>query len=160
MIISSSINFPTVILLPTVCYFFSREATSEKYDPGSLSHIIFLCDLFSFAFIFRFIKPKIQKYLSAIYSYLFYLAFDLSISTNLPHVLFPILRHRTLKGIFVCRGCLRCVAWFSYWFDNLDFIFEGNTYCHCAASSLRLWGNTNVASSDISALEHVLVVQI
>ena len=28
----------------------------------------------------------------------------------------------------VCRGCLHCVAWFSYWFDNLGFISEGNTY--------------------------------
>ena len=37
--------------------------------PGSLSHIICLCDLFSFALIFRSIKPKIQKYLVAIYSY-------------------------------------------------------------------------------------------
>ena len=35
--------------------------------PGSLSHIICLCDLFSFAFIFRSIKPKIQKYLAALY---------------------------------------------------------------------------------------------
>ena len=49
----------------------------------------------------------------------------------------------------MCRGCLRCVAWFSYWFDNLDFISEGNTYRRCAASSLPLWGNTDIASSDI-----------
>ena len=35
--------------------------------PGSLSHIICLCDLFSFAFIFRSIKPKTQKYLATIY---------------------------------------------------------------------------------------------
>ena len=49
----------------------------------------------------------------------------------------------------VCRSCLRCVAWFSYWFDNLGFISEGNTYRRCAASSLPLWGNTDVASSDI-----------
>ena len=49
----------------------------------------------------------------------------------------------------VCRGCLCCVAWFSYWFDNLGFISEGNTYRRCAASSLPLWGNTYVASSDI-----------
>ena len=52
----------------------------------------------------------------------------------------PILRRRTPKGIdnpfnmsgcevllFVCRGCLRCVALFSYCFDNLGFITEGNT---------------------------------
>ena len=71
-------------------------------------------------------------------------------------------RHRYPKGIdnpfntsgceyllFVCRCCLRCVAWFSYWFDNLGFISEGNTYRRCAASSLPLWGNTDVASSDI-----------
>ena len=49
----------------------------------------------------------------------------------------------------MCRGCLRCVAWFSYWFDNLGFISEGNTYRRCVASSLPLWGNTDVASSDI-----------
>ena len=47
--------------------------------PVSLSHIFAFAIYFSFAFIFRSIKPKIQKYLAAIYSYLFYLAFDLSI---------------------------------------------------------------------------------
>ena len=30
--------------------------------------------------------------------------------------------------LFVCRCCLRSVAWFSYWFDNLGLITEGNTY--------------------------------
>ena len=89
------------------------------------------------------------------------MAFDLSIFTTF----FPSntnFWHRYPKGIdnpfntpgcddllSVCRGCLRCVAWFSYWFDNLGFISEGNTYHRCAASSLPLWGNTNVASSDI-----------
>ena len=29
------------------------------------------------------------------------------------------------------------------------FTSEGNTYRHCTASSLPLWGNTDVASSDI-----------
>src|SRR5215216_26047 len=51
--------------------------------------------------------------------------------------------------LFVSRCCLRCVAWFSYWFDNLGLITKGNTYRRCAASSLPLWGNTDVASSDI-----------
>ena len=50
--------------------------------PGSLSHIFAFAIYFSFAFIFRSIKPKIQKYLAAIYSYLFCLAFDLSIYYN------------------------------------------------------------------------------
>ena len=47
--------------------FFSREATSETYGPRVSFHHICLCDLFSLAFIFRSIKPKIQKYLAAIY---------------------------------------------------------------------------------------------
>ena len=51
--------------------------------------------------------------------------------------------------LFVCRGCLCCVAWFSYWFDNFGFISEGNTYRRCAAASLPLWGNTDIASSNI-----------
>ena len=38
--------------------FFSREATSETYSPGSLSHIICLCDLFYLPFIFRSTKLK------------------------------------------------------------------------------------------------------
>ena len=46
-------------------------------------------------------------------------------------------------------GCLRFVAWFSYWFDYLGFFTEGNTYCRCAASSLPLCGNTNVVLADI-----------
>src|SRR5215216_2712229 len=47
--------------------FFSREATSETYGPrvSSLTYLplrsIFLC------FYFRSIKPKIQKYLAALY---------------------------------------------------------------------------------------------
>ena len=141
MSIWSSINCPTVICLPAVCYFFSREATSETYDHRSLSHIICLCDLFLFAFIFRFINPKTQKYLAVFYFYLFCLAFDLSIYYNFLTSVLPILRCRTPEGIdnpfntsgcedlfFVCMCCLCCVAWFSYWFDNLDFISEGNTY--------------------------------
>ena len=96
--------------------FFLREATSETYGPGFLLRIICLCNLFSFAFIFRSIKPKIQKYLAAIYSYLFYLAFDLSIYYNLSHVRLPILRRRTQKGLTtplthrVARICYLCAG--------------------------------------------------
>ena len=128
--------------------------------PGLLSHIFAFVIYFFFAFISRSIKRKIQKYLAAIYSYLFYLAFDLSIHYNLSHVRLPIFRRRTPEGIdnpfntsgcedwlSLCRSHLRCVAWFSYWFDNLGFISEGNTYRRCAASSLPLSGD--VASSNI-----------
>ena len=51
--------------------------------------------------------------------------------------------------LFVCKGCLRCVAWFSYWFDNLGFITEGNIYHRCATSSLPLHGNTDVVPAAI-----------
>ena len=131
--------------------------------PESCFSYICLAIYFSFAFIFRSIKPKIQKYLAAFYLYLFYLAFDLSIYYNLPHVHLPILRPRTLKGndnpfktsgckvlLFVCRCCLRCVAWFSYWFDNLCFITEGNSYRGCARSSLPLGGNTDAVAATIT----------
>src|SRR6266496_1371590 len=91
-----------------------------------------------------------------------YLAFDLSIFTTLSRP-FANFWHYYLKGIenpfntsgceyllFVCRCCLRSVAWFSYWFDNLGLITEGNTYRCCATSSLPLWGNTDVALAVIN----------
>ena len=162
MSIWSSINCPTVICSPTVCYFSREKPLVKPMAPGSLSHIFAFAIYFFLAFIFRSIKPKTQKYLAAIYSYLFYLAFDLSIYYNFISRLFAHLGRRYPKGIdnpfypsgceylfFVCRCYLRCVAWFSYWFDNLGFITEGNTYRCCAASPLPLWGNTDVASSDI-----------
>ena len=119
--------------------------------PGSSFSYICLAIYFFLAFIFRSIKPKIQKYFAALY-----FIYDLlsQSTTNF--------WHRYPKGIdnpfntsgcevllFVFRGCLRCVSWFSYWFDNIGFISKGNTYRRCVASSLPLWGNTDVASSDI-----------
>ena len=125
---------------------------------GSLSHIFAFAIYFSFAFIFRSIKPKIQKYLAVFY-FICDLLFNLLQFISRP---FAYLEAPYPEGIdnpfntsgcedllSVCRGCLRCVSWFSYWFDNLGFISEGNTYRRCAASSLPLWGNTDVASSDI-----------
>ena len=106
------------------------------------------------AFIFRSIKPKIQKYIAALY-----FICDLLFQST------TIFWHHYPKGIdnpfntwgcevllFVCRCCLRCVAWLSYWFDNLGFFIEGNTYRRCAASSLPLWGNTDVVLADINAV--------
>ena len=61
--------------------------------------------------------------------------------------------------LFVCRCCLRCVAWFSYWFDNLGLITEGNTYRRYTTSSLPLWGNTDVVLADISAPDRLQMKQ-
>ena len=147
MIIWSSINCPIVICSPTVCYF-SREKTLVKSTaPGFLIYYICIHGLFLFAFIFRSINPKIQKYLATIFIYLFYLAFprDLFIhSTTILPIFIPVRDWQPLSYVgckylfFVCRGCLHGVAWFSYWFDNLGLITEGNTYRYCAASSLSL----------------------
>ena len=75
--------------------FFSREATSETYGPRVSFHYISLCDLFSLAFIFRSIKPKIQKYLAAIYLFR-----DLFIlSTTIISSYLAYLRRCTRKGL-------------------------------------------------------------
>ena len=139
--------------------FFSREATSETYGPRvSFSYYLPLRSIL-FAFIFRSIKLKIQKYLAALY---FIWCSIYQIITTLSR-LFANFWRCCSKGIdnpfytsgckyllFVRRCCLRSVAWFSYWFDNLGFITEGNTYRRCAASSLPLWGNTDVVLADIN----------
>ena len=61
MIIYSSINCPTVICSPTVCYFSREKPLMKPTAPGSPSHIICLCDILYFPFIFRSIKPKKYK---------------------------------------------------------------------------------------------------
>ena len=97
--------------------FLSREATSETYGPRVSSQHICVCDLFSFAFIFRSIKPKIQKYLAALYliwrSIYQYL--------QLSHVRLPIsgavarkglttpLTHRVASICYLCVGAVYVV---------------------------------------------------
>ena len=140
MIIWSSINCPTVICLPTACYFSWEKPLVKYMAPGSLLNHICLWDLFLFAFIFRSINPKIQKYLAAIFSNLFYLAFpwDLFIqSTTILPVFLPIRDRRPLSYIRL---------------QVFVLIIEGNTYCCCAASSLPLWGNTDAVEANITKL--------
>ena len=163
MIIWSSINCPTVICSPTVCYFSQEKPLVKSTAPRSLLYYICLRDPFLFAFIFRSIN---QKYKNTLLQSLFYLAYpqDLFIESIifLSHLLANFW-HRCPKGIdnpfytsgweyllFVCSCRSRSVAWFSYWFDNLGLITEGNTYRSCAASSLPLWGNTDVVQANIN----------
>ena len=111
MIIWSSINCPTEICSPTICYFSREKPLVKPTAPESLSHIICLHGLFYLPFIFRSTKPKIQKYLAVFYFYLFYLSFDLSIYYNLSHVRLSILRRRTRKGLttpLTCRVASIC----------------------------------------------------
>ena len=57
----SSINFPIVICLPTVCYFSREKPLVKSTAPGSLLYYICLWDIFLFAFIFRSINLKNTK---------------------------------------------------------------------------------------------------
>ena len=83
IIIWSSINCPTVICLPTVCYLSREKPLVKPTPPGSSFSYICLRSTFSFRLFSDLSNQKIQKYLSAIY--LFCDLFILCI--NLPHVL-------------------------------------------------------------------------
>ena len=88
----------------------------EPTAPGIFLILFAFAIYFSFAFILRYTKPKIEKRLSAFYSYLFYLAFDLSIYYSLSQVRLPILRRRTQKGLTtpftrrVASSCYFCAG--------------------------------------------------
>ena len=118
MIIWSSINCPTVICSPTVCYFSQEKPLVKPTAPGSLLYHICLCDLFSFAFIFRSIFPKTQKYLAAIYCYLFYLAFPRDLFfQNYYKIIYPFTREglttpllrRVASVCYLCAGAVHVV---------------------------------------------------
>ena len=58
-----SINCSTVICSPTVLFAFMREASSETYGPR-----VYFCSC-----VFRFIYQNYQKYLAAIYLFLYFI---------------------------------------------------------------------------------------
>ena len=80
--------------------------------PGSFSHIICLCDLLLFAFIFRSINPKTPKYFAALYFICD--LFIQSITTFSRHA--PISATVTRKGLTtpltrrVARICYLCAG--------------------------------------------------
>src|SRR6266496_4850070 len=110
-------NCPIVICSPTVCYFSREKPLVKPTAPGSLLNIFCLCDLFSFAFIFRSIKPKIQKYLAALY----YIWRSIYQYLQLSHVRLPISCTVTRKGLttlftrrvasicYLCAGAVHVV---------------------------------------------------
>ena len=128
-------QLPNSKKFPVVCYFSRDKPLVKSTAPGSLLYHICLRDLFLFTFIFRSINPKSQNYL-AIYCYLFYLAFPLELFIQSTTILSMFLPGRDWQPLlhvgskylfFVCRYHLHSVVWFSYWFDNLGLITEGNT---------------------------------
>src|SRR4051812_23855166 len=99
-----------------------REATSEIYGPWIYSLSYFLRDLFLFAF-FRCIILKTQKYLAALFLYLFdfVLPRDLFIQSHTNQSIFyprgienPSYASGCKYLFFMCRYRSHSVAWFSY----------------------------------------------
>ena len=110
-------QFPNNNLFTHCLLFFSREATSETYGPRVFLLILFAFVIyFSLAFIFRSIKPKIQKYLAAIYSY--FILFRVRSINLLQFILvrLPISGAATRKGLTtpftrrVVRICYLCAG--------------------------------------------------
>ena len=100
----------------------SREKPLVKPTaPGSLSHIFAFAIYFSFAFIFRSIKPKLHKYLAAIYLFR-----DLFIPcTTFISRYLPILRRRTRKGF--TTPVTRRVASISYLCAGVFYMVWGGS---------------------------------
>ena len=132
-------QFPNSNLFTHRMLFYREKPLVKSMAPG----------VYFPSYIFRSIKPKIQKYLTALY-FIRDLFIPSIIFLSCPFANFwrcypegidnPFNTSDCEYLLFVCTCCLRSFAWFSYWFDNLGFITEGNTYRMCAASSLPLWG--------------------
>ena len=119
--------------------------------PGSLSHIFALRSTFPLHLFSDLLNQKHKNTLLQFFLIYFIWRSIYQFTTNLSHICLPILRRRTPKGIdnpfntsgceyllFVCRCLLRG-----------GLITEGYTYRRYTASSLPLWGNTDVVLADI-----------
>ena len=103
-------QFPNSNLFTHRLLFFSREATSETYGPGVFFFIYLLAIYFSFAFLFRSIKPKIQKYFAALYLFAIYYFNLLQFSgiVTLKGLTTP-LTHRVARCCYLCAGAIYVV---------------------------------------------------
>ena len=106
IIMRFSINFLTVICLPTVCYLSREKPLVKPTAPGSSSSsYICLRSTFPLHFYSNLIQFNLSQYGGGIDNPSYELCCNYL--------------------LFVCRYCLHSVAWFSYWIDNLAFITEG-----------------------------------
>ena len=127
MSIWSSINCPTVICSPTVCYFCREKLLVKPTAPGSLSHIFAFAIYFFLAFIFRSIKPKIPFCVLFLFILFgirsinllqFYSRPFAYLEAPLPERDWQPLLHVGLRGFVICVGTMESrVA--SYWIDTL-----------------------------------------
>ena len=144
-----------------ITVWFSINCPLVKYTPRVYFLSYLLSDLlFAFETYFYLLLSSDLYYQKAKITSLCFIRIYQSITIlSHQHVNFW---HRYPKGIdnpfntsgckylfFMCRYHLHSVVWFSYWFDNLGLITKGNTYRWCVASSLPLWGNTDVVKANI-----------
>ena len=122
IIIRSSINCPTVTCLPAVCYV-ERPLVKPMAPGSSFSYYLPLRSNFLLHLFLDLLNQKPKNTL--LYFILFAIYYF-----NLSQIYLPSMHcfwRRYPKGIdnpfntsgcevllFVCRGCLRCVSWFSY----------------------------------------------
>ena len=110
---------------------FSREATSETYAPRSSSSYICLRSTFPLRFYLDLLNQKYKNTLLRII-FIYFIWHSIYQSTAIYLASTCQFWCRYPKGIdnpfntsgcevflFVCQSCLRCVAWWSYWFDTL-----------------------------------------
>ena len=125
---SSWVFEATVIFSPTVCYFSREKPLVKSTAPGSSSSYICLRYTFPLHFYSDLLNQKYKNTLLRFISFAIYY-FNLLQFISRPLANFW---RRYSKGIdnpfntsgcevllFVCKCCLRCVAWSSYWFDTL-----------------------------------------
>ena len=144
MIIWSSINCPTIICLPTVCYFSREKPLLKSMAPGSIfHHIIFLltcyfhyhlfCNLYFPIYIITIPKLFILLSLS-----------DLTFASYHEGIDNPFIA-LVVRFLFVCVG-----AWdfwgASYWIDTLVLKNWGKYLRYYGASPFPLQGKTNASS--------------
>ena len=107
-----SYQFPNSNLFTHHLLFFSREATSETYDPRVSFSYICLCNILFLCIYFQiYFKPKIQKYFAALYFICDLFIQSITISRHA-----PISGTVTRKGLTtpltcrVARICYLCVG--------------------------------------------------
>ena len=116
MIIRFSINCPTIICLPTVCYMFKREASSENYGPR----------VYLLSYYFQIYKIKNTKIpcgnlfiLFRTFTYLLYPSLsDLILASTVKGLTTP-LPHWVQVFVCLCRYNYWRLLCSSYWIDTL-----------------------------------------
>ena len=156
IIIWSSINCPTVICLPTICYFSREKPLVKPMAPGSLfHHISSLFHHTSFRstilaiFYFPIYKPKIPKIFTLLFIYLYQVSL---LQVTMKGLTTPLSHWVQVVWLFVQVFGDLCIV--SYWIDTLvlkvreilistlmhhPLLFKGKTNASSRSSKKNFW---------------------